>query len=491
MTITRTHEAQRALKRGDNGEGTGVQVVYDEDGETHFPSNGLPLSDADVAPISPPKAPSRLLRWVLLSLVAVVAVAAGVAYYLYSLGYESTDDAFIDAHKVPISSRVSGHVTEVCVNDNQLVKEGDLIARIDPADFETRVAAAAAALKSAKAGTNSRTIGVDVTEITSNAGVNQAVAAVDGAKAGIETALAAVATAKNQQAAALAQLAATRAGSEQAQAEVTAADARRQRAQAHLHRIEQLVPEHAASQDNLEEAMANDRVAKAEVAASQQRVSAAEAAINQAQAAVAAADSGLRQAESGVESRKAALGQAEAQLAAAHAAPQQVAQGRSQAQGAESDAARAQAELSQAKLNLSYTEIRAPISGHVTGKSVEPGAYIQVGQPLLAVVDPNVWVVANFKETQLAHMRPGQPVSVAVDAYPGVRFSAHLDSIQRGSGAAFSLLPPENASGNYVKVVQRVPVKIVFDDPAQLEKYALGPGMSVVPTVKIATGKEP
>ena len=158
---------------------------------------------------------------------------------------------------------------------------------------------------------------------------------------------------------------------------------------------------------------------------------------------------------------------------------------KSAATAAESGVRQAEAELKQARLNHSYTKICAPISGHVTRKSVEVGAFVQIGQPILALVDPDVWVIANFKETQLAKMRPGQPVTVTVDTHPGVKLAAHVDSVQRGSGARFSLLPPENATGNYVKVVQRVPVKIVFDDLKQIEQYGLGPGMSVVPTVKI------
>ncbi len=136
-------------------------------------------------------------------------------------------------------------------------------------------------------------------------------------------------------------------------------------------------------------------------------------------------------------------------------------------------------------MNLSYTKIYAPISGHVTRKGVESGTHVQTGQPLLALVDPEIWVIANFKETQLTKMQPGQPVTVTLDSHPGVKLAAHVDSVQRGSGARFSLLPPENATGNYVKVVQRVPVKIVFDDLKQIEQFALGPGMSVVPTVKV------
>ena len=347
------------------------------------------------------------------------------------------------------------------------------------------MAAAEAALSAARAGQKSRSIGADVTEITSTAGVDEASAAVEGARAAVETARAAVATAKSQQAQAQAQLAAVQAGLKQAQADLLAAEARQQRAGAFLKRIAALVPEHAASQDSLEEAVAAERVAAADVSAVRQRIAAQEAAVRQAEAAVAAAQSGVRQAESGVAGQQAALGRAEAQRAASKSAPKQVAQSRSQTDVAEAEAARAEAEAKQARLNLSYTKIYAPISGHVTRKSVEIGTHVQIGQPLLALVDPDVWVIANFKETQLAKMQPGQPVTVTVDAHPGVKLAAHVDSVQRGSGARFSLLPPENATGNYVKVVQRVPVKIVFDDLKQIEQYALGPGMSVVPTVKI------
>ncbi len=424
--------------------------------------------------------------WALLGACAVAAVGAGVAYYLYSLSYESTDDAFLDGHVVAVSPRVAGHVAKVYVTDNQWVRQGDLVAELDPRDFEARLAAAAAGLSAARAGRKSRFIGADVTEITSAAGVDEASAAVDGAGAGVEMARAAVATAKSQEAQALAQLAAAQAGWKQAQADLLAMEARQVRAGALLKRLQALVPQHAASQDSLDEAIAAEQVAAADVSAARQRIMAQEAAIRQAEAAVTAAQSGVRQAESGVAAQQGALGRAEAQRAASRSAPQKVAESRSQTNVAEAEVARAEAEVEQARLNLSYTKIYAPISGHVTRKSVEMGAYVQTGQPLLALVDPEVWVIANFKETQLARMRPGQPVTVSIDAHPGLTFSAHVDSLQRGSGARFSLLPPENATGNYVKVVQRVPVKIVFDDPKQVEQYALGPGESVLPSVKVS-----
>jgi membrane fusion protein (multidrug efflux system) len=327
-------------------------------------------------PVSPPKSKRRLWVWALMGVAAVAATAAGIGYYLHSLSFESTDDAFIEGHIVPVSSRVSGHVAKVCVEDNQLVKAGDLLAELDPSDFGTRLAAAEAALQTAKATSQARTTGI----------------------------------------------AAALADDEQAKADLVAAKAREQRANGHLKRIEALVPQRAASRESLDEATAAAHVAHAEVTAAREKINAKQSAIEQAKSAAAAAESAVRQAE---------------------------------------------AELKQANLNHSYTKVYAPIGGHVTRKSVEVGAFIQVGQPLLALVDPNLWVIANFKETQLAKMRPGQPVVVTLDTHPDVKFAAHIDSVQRGSGARFSLLPPENATGNYVKVVQRVPVKIVFDDLQQ------------------------
>ncbi|MGA2064964.1 MAG: HlyD family secretion protein [Thermoguttaceae bacterium] len=437
-------------------------------------------------PDEPAKAGRRPWVWAVLGVAAVVGIGVGVAYYLYALSYESTDDAFLDGHVVAVSPRVAGHVAKVFVNDNQWVNKGDLLAELDPRDFEARLAAAEAALAAARAGQRSRSIGTAVTEITSTAGVDEASAGVEGARAAVETARAAVATAKSQQAQAQAQLAAVQAGQKQAEADLLAAAARQQRANAFLKRIAALVPEHAASQDTLDEAVAAERVANADVSAVRQRIMAQEAAVRQAEAAITAAQSGVRQAESGVAGQQAALGRAEAQRSGTNAAPKQVAQSRSQTSVAEAEVARAEAEAKQARLNLSYTKIHAPISGHVTRKSVEIGTHVQIGQPLLALVDPDIWVVANFKETQLARMQPGQPAAVALDAHPGVTLAAHVESVQRGSGARFSLLPPENATGNYVKVVQRVPVKIVFDDPKQVEQYALGPGMSVWPSVKVS-----
>lgn len=455
-----------------------------ERGNRHL-SGGEPRPSSGIRPVPTTKPHRRTWAWAVMALAGAAAIAVGIKYYFYACGFESTDDAFIDGHIVPVSSRVAGHVAKVYVTDNQWVNEGDLVAELDPRDFESRLASAEAGLSAARAGLKSRSFGVNVTEITSTAGVDEASAGVAGARASVETAKAAVATAKSTQAQTQAQVAVAKAAWKQAQADLPAAEARQQRAAAFLKRIQALVPSRAAAQDTLDEAVAAEQVATADVAAVRQRIAAQEAVVDQAEAAVTAAESGVRQAEAGVAAQMAAQQRTEAQLAATKSGPQQVAQSRSQSDVAEADIAHAEAELHQAKLNLSYTKIYAPLSGHVTRKSVEPGAYVQTGQPLLALVEPNVWVTANFKETQLDHMQPGQAVSVTVDAHPAAQFTAHIDSIQRGSGARFSLLPPENATGNFVKVVQRVPVKIVFDDLSQVQRYALGPGMSVVPTITL------
>ncbi len=467
-------------------DGSAMEIPSDDVGQRLRADSGQELETFNAEPTPPARASRRPWVWALVFVAAVAAIGGGVTYYLYSLSYESTDDAFLDGHVVAVSPRVAGHVAKVYVTDNQWVRQGDLLAELDPREFDARLAAAEAGLAAARAGQKSRSIGADVTEITSAAGVDEASAAVEGAGAGVEMCRAAVATAKSQQAQAQAQVAAAQAGWKQAQADLVAAEARQLRAGALLKRIQSLVPQHAASQDSLDEAVAAEQVAAADVSAARQRIMAQEAAVGQAEAAVTAAQSGVRQAESGIAAQQGALGRAEAQRAASRSAPKQVAQSQSQTNVAEAEVARAKAEVEQARLNLAYTKIHAPISGHVTRKSVEMGAYVQTGQPLLALVDPDVWVIANFKETQLARMRPGQPVTVTVDAHPGVSLAAHVDSLQRGSGARFSLLPPENATGNYVKVVQRVPVKLVFDDPKQVQQYALGPGMSVLPTVKVS-----
>jgi membrane fusion protein, multidrug efflux system len=380
-------------------------------------------------------ASGQTLLWVVAGVAAILGVAFGVHYYRYATSHESTDNAFIEGRIIPISPEVAGHVLKVYVTDNQEVKEGYLLVEIDPRDFDVRLQQARATLAATVAKERGARVNIQYTSVTAGAGV------------------------------------------EQARAQVAVAEAETTRAMPDVERFRQLFAENGVSRQQLDVAIAAASTATAQLEAARKRLAASEAQVLEARTAGKAAADSLRQAE-------AQVGEAMGRLAGANAAPQQVAISRSQAETSTAELEQAQAAVKQAELQLSYTKIRAPEGGRVTRKSVEPGAYVQVGQSLLALVPSRVWVIANFKETQLTYMRPGQPVDIQVDAYPGRVFKGHVDSVQAGTGARFSLLPPENATGNYVKVVQRVPVKIVFDDPHDPSR-PLGPGMSVVPTVTV------
>lgn len=392
----------------------------------------------------PPRARShhRPAKLALIAVVLVVAGLASVRYYLHAMAYESTDDAFIEGHIIAISPKVPSYVSRVYVDDNAHVTQGDVLIELDARDFEARLAQARANLAAAIARHRSAEINVHVVDTTSGAGVEQAQAGVQAAQRQVQQAHSRL---------------------QQARAQVTAAEAEATRATAEAQRYERLLHYHAVSHQERDNAVAADQAAAANLDAARQ--------------AQQAAGDTLRQAES-------QLGEAKARLASARAAPSRVAFSRSQVDTTAAEIAQAEAEVRQAELNLSYTKIYAPESGRITRKSVEPGAYVQAGQTLCSIVPERLWVLANFKETQLRDIRPGQPATITVDAYPDTVFTGHVDSIQAGSGARFSLLPPENATGNYVKVVQRVPVKIVFDD-APDPSHPLGPGMSVVPAIKV------
>ena len=398
----------------------------------------------DSAPEVPPAGRSyrRTVKLALISVAVLAALAVGIHYYLYARAHESTDDAFIDSHTTAISPKVASYVSRVYIDDNWHVKQGDLLVELDARDFEARLAQAQASLAAATARHQSAEINVRVVSTTAGAGIDQAEAGVQAAQRQVDEGHSRL---------------------EQARAQVDAAAAEATRAKADGERYERLLTYRAVSRQERDNAVATDTAAAANLDAARQ--------------AQQAAFDNLHRAES-------QLGEAKARLASARVAPSQVAYSRSQVDTSAAEIAQAEAEVRQAKLNLSYTKIYAPESGRVTRKSVEPGRYVQVGQTLFSIVPDRVWVVANFKETQLRYMRPGQPATIKVDAYPDKVFKGHVDSIQAGSGAAFSLLPPENATGNYVKVVQRVPVKILIDDPPGPNRV-LGPGMSVEPEVTV------
>jgi membrane fusion protein, multidrug efflux system len=377
-------------------------------------------------------------RWYLIGAILVVLVG-GFFGFRYIMSYESTDDAQVDGHLMPLSTRISGYVIKVNVDDNQEVPAGYVLAEIDPKDYQVAVDNARADLAAAEATAQSLNITVPVTSVNTSSQTSASEADVENMRAGI-------AAAQQQYDAARSQL---------AQAEATDV-----KAQDDVIRYKQLVDKQEVSAQTYDQAVS---VAKASTAAVASARASAEAALQQ-----------ITQARS-------RLAQSEANLRASLTGPQQVASTRARALSAVAAVKQKEATLEQAELNLRYTKLIAPVNG-VVSKNAEVGMNVQPGQQLFTIVPlDDVWVTADYKETQLKHMRPGQRAEFKVDAN-GRTYKGHVDSVAGTSGARTSLLPPENATGNYVKVVQRIPVKIVLD-PGQNADHYLRLGMSVTPTV--------
>ncbi len=376
-------------------------------------------------------------------IVVLVLLLIGLFFlWRYLTSYESTDDAQIDGHINSVSARVSGHVIKLNVDDNQYVEKGTVLVEIDPADYEVVVARARADYADAEAQAEAAGINVPITSISTSGQVTSAQANVANAQAG--------------KAAASQQFAA-------AKAQTAEAEANNVKAQSDLLRYKQLVDKQEISQQQYDQAVAA-------ATASAATVEAAHAAADAAEAQVAQAESRLQQAN--------------ADLRTAQTAPQTMRVTRSRALSAKAAADRKLADLHQAQLNLQYTKVVAPVTGIVSNRTVEIGQNVQPGQEMMKIIPlEDIWVTANFKETQLRQMRAGLSSTISVDAN-GKKYKGHIDSIAGASGARFSLLPPENATGNYVKVVQRIPVKIVFE-PGETKGHELRPGMSVVPKVWI------
>jgi membrane fusion protein, multidrug efflux system len=385
----------------------------------------------------------------------VVLIAAVLGLFLYYRDRESTDDAQIDGHITPIASKIYGKVASVLVNDNQAVKAGQLLVKIDPRDYQAAVDQAKAALDLAEG--EARSAGVDVPRTAENvaSGTSSADAQLLGAQADVARAQA---TYEEAQTADLAF----------AQANVNKSMANAALAQADLARYKPLMERDEISKQQYDAAKANADSTASALKADQEKLAQAQRNVEVVKAQLDAAKARVLQMRAGVESALADRKQVGMRTADAQAKVAKVAQAR--------------ASLDAAQLNLSYTEVVAPVDGVATHKQVETGQIVQAGQGLLVVVPlQDVWVTANFKETQLRNMRAGQKAEVSVDTY-GRTFSGHVDSIAGATGGVLSLLPPENATGNYVKVVQRIPVKIVLD-PVPPDKAVLRPGMNVDATV--------
>jgi membrane fusion protein (multidrug efflux system) len=404
---------------------------------TPTPAQAEPVADIEIVQ---PK--SR--RGAIIAVVVAVLVLVSIGIWWHSTFTEDTDDAQVNGHLIQVSARINGQVLKVDVEENQVVKAGDVIAELDPADYQVAVENAEAALASAQANAAAADVNVPITTVNTGSNLSSAGADVSGTVAGVEQA---------QQ-----QL-------EAAHARVTQAQANFTKAQADLARYKPLVEKDVISKQQFDAAVASADATKAAVA--------------DARATEQAAGDGVKVARQ----RQA---QAQASLKYAETGPQQVAAQSARAKQALAQVQQAQAQLDQAKLNLSYTRIVAPAAGIVTRKSVEIDQNVAAGQNLLTLVSlEDLWITANFKETQLRHMSAGQPVEIEVDA-TGKTYSGKVTQIGGATGSVLSLFPPENATGNYVKVVQRLPVRVDFTDlKNQDPNHLLRPGLSVEPKVRV------
>jgi len=372
----------------------------------------------------------------------VVLLVVGFFIYRYVASYENTDDAEVDGHVNSVSTRITGHVTSLNVQDNQYVKAGTVLVEIDPSDYQVAFESAKADYQSAQAAAIAAGVNVPITSVNTESQVSSSQADIDSARAGIQAA-------RQQFDAAKAQL-------QQAQANDV-------KAQNDLGRYQQLVGKQEISQQQFDAATAAAKASTAAVESARANADAAQQQVIQAQGKLVNAQASYRYAST---------------------APRQMEVSRARAASAEADVQRKKADLDQAQLNLQYTKVVAPVDGMVSNRTVEVGQNVAPGQELMKIIPlEDVWITANFKETQLREMKIGQKVDLKVDA-TGRDYKGKVDSIAGASGARFSLLPPENATGNYVKVVQRIPVKIVLE-PGANKDHELRPGMSVEPKVWI------
>ena len=389
-----------------------------------------------------PRVKSRR-RFIIIGIVAILVVGA-LLFWWHSTYYEDTDDAQVNGHLIQVSARVAGNVLKVNVDENQYVDAGTVLVELDPKDFETAVQQDQANLASAEAAYEAARVDVPVTHVNTGSTLSSAGADLSSSRSSV---------AQSER-----QLQAAEAAVAQAKANSIKSDL-------DLERYTPLVK--------------NDVISKQQFDAAVAAADADKAAVQQAQANLQAAQDAVRIAHDRVAS-------AEASLKTAQTGPQQVAIQKAKADQAAAQVQQAQAALDQAKLNLSYTKIVAPEAGIITRKSVEVGQNVSVGQNMATLVSlDDIWVTANFKETQLNHMKAGQPVVISVDAYGGRKYDGKVTQIGGATGSVLSLFPPENATGNYVKVVQRVPVRVDFTNPNQIADHRLRPGMSVEPKVRI------
>lgn len=426
----------------------------------------IPPAESDTGPLLSPEDPTpqppkyNLKKILLLSglgLGSIMAIVLGYRYWQYNSIHESTDNAIVVGHIHDVSSKIAGTVTEVMVNDNEEVQPGQLLVKLDRRDYENKVQQTQAALESARRQANAAQASIALAAQTSTGKTTQAEGDIGIAQAAISTAQANVTEAQ--------------AGIPLAQAQVAQADANLEKARTDYDRYSTLYEQGAISQQQRDTAKAAFQVAQAQKTSALQGVQQANARLAQAQESIVSAQAKLSASQGGIEQ--------------ATATEQQTVVNRSQYEAAKGAIVQAAAALKEAQLQLSYINITAPIAGRIGKKNVEIGNRVQVGVPLMAIIGNEYWVVANLKETQFSKIKLGQPAEVKLDAFPGKTFTGRIDSLSPASGAQFALLPPDNATGNFTKIVQRIPVKVVLDSQS-INGYGdrITPGMSAEVTIE-------
>jgi len=406
------------------------------------------------------------------AVVLLVALVYGGYVWWQSLRRVTTDDAYVEGSVVVISAKVAGHVAELLTDDNRAVKAGDLLLRIDPRDYEAKRDQAKAAVAVAQATHQATRSETQLTRETTAAQVEEARATLESARVAEQGAESAVTEAR-------ATVEAKRAATAAMTAEVVGAQSTQRQTGREMERMRRLLQGGFVSQRDFDQADMAASTAAATLEATRRRLTQAEKEVQQAEASLASRILAVSQAKQRINEARAALGRVESQR-------RQVSVKEAEIERAEAALSQARADLSFAELQVEHTEVRAPADGVVSKKSVEVGQVVQMGQPLLAIVPlHDVWVVANFKETQLARVRPGMPAEVEIDTFPDRVFHGTVDSLSAGTGARFSLLPPENATGNWVKVVQRVPVKIRLDAGEFGNPFTLRAGMSAYVVIRV------
>jgi len=409
--------------------------------------------------MSEPRGKSSGRIRIIVPLILVVLLGGAFWSWRHFSGSETTDDAQVDSHVYAVNARVGGILSAVNVRENQIVQAGEILIQIDDRDFRNALAKAEADLGVASAGHHEARASLPVTSSETGGRISRSEASLVQARAGVEA----------------------------AQKDFDVAQARLNLATARSVEVQASYGKSVKDLDRMKTLIAKDEVSQQQYDAAVAAFDSAKAAVDSSKATILEAQSSMASAQARIVQAKSAIGIAESDLETSKAAPQEVAVTQAQIGTAAARVAQARAAVELVRTNIEYAVVRAPVTGMVTRRNVETGQVVQAGQALLAIVpQQEIWVTANFKETQLDDIRVGQSAEIRVDAYGGAVFKAHVDSISAATGARFSLLPAENASGNYVKVVQRVPVKLVLDgtpDPA----HVLRPGMSAV--VKVITKK--